>query len=146
VDCPGHRARMTDPEEDQDVLQFPAAARFVAQALTEWTAAGGVPSTKGSTDMTPTSGGDQGSHRESSAGDGRAGESADPEAESSRDHLERARRLVALELDLAETRRRLAEDSLRITEAQLELAERELAEVKAENERLRREIEEFRGG
>ena len=55
-----------------------------------------------------------------------------------RDQLERARRLVALELDLAETRRRLAEDNLKITEAQLELAEREIEELKAENERLRR--------
>ena len=69
----------------------------------------------------------------------------DAEAGVFRDHLERARRLVALELDLAETRRRLAEDNLKITEAQLELAEREIEELKAENERLRREIEEFRG-
>jgi hypothetical protein len=69
----------------------------------------------------------------------------DAEAGSFRDHLERARRLVALELDLAETRRRLAEDNLKITEAQLELAERELEEVKAENERLRQEIAELRG-
>jgi hypothetical protein len=68
----------------------------------------------------------------------------DPEADSFGDHLERARRLVALELDLAETRRRLAEDSLKITEAQLELAERELEEMRAENERLRREIAELR--
>lgn len=59
--------------------------------------------------------------------------------------LERARRLVALELDLAETRRRLAEDNLKITEAQLELAERQIAELKAENERLRGEIEGLRG-
>jgi hypothetical protein len=71
---------------------------------------------------------------------------ANPEVGSFHDHLEKARRLVALELDLAETRRRLAEDNLRITEAQLELAERELEELKAENERLRREIEVLRGG
>ena len=70
----------------------------------------------------------------------------DATARAFRDHLERARRLVALELDLAETRRQLAEDNLKITEAQLELAERELEEVKAENERLRREIEALRGG
>jgi hypothetical protein len=69
----------------------------------------------------------------------------DPEAESCRNHLDKARRLVALELDLAETRRRLAEQNLEITEAQLELAERELEEVKAENERLRREIAALRG-
>jgi hypothetical protein len=68
----------------------------------------------------------------------------DPEVRSFHDHLERARRLVALELDLAETRRQLAEDNLRITEAQLELAERELEELKAENDRLRREIEALR--
>jgi hypothetical protein len=76
----------------------------------------------------------------------RAARDDDPAAESSHDPLERARRLVALELDLAETRRRLAEDALKITEAQLELAERELEELKAENERLRREIEELRSG
>ena len=96
-----------------------------------------------------------------SIGDGREGEDEirpesepdpttnlcdDAEAVSFRDHLEKARRLVALELDLAETRRRLAEDNLKITEAQLELAEQELEELKAENERLRREIETLRGG
>jgi hypothetical protein len=70
---------------------------------------------------------------------------ADPEARSFHDHLAMARRLVALELDLAETRRRLAEDNLGITEAQLELAERELEELKAENQRLRRELEALRG-
>ncbi len=69
----------------------------------------------------------------------------DAEAESFRDQLEKARRLVALELDLAETRRRLAEQNLEISEARLELAERELAEINAENERLRREIEALRG-
>jgi hypothetical protein len=70
----------------------------------------------------------------------------DAEAESFRAGLERARRLVALELDLAETRRRVAEDSFKITEAQLALAERELEDLKAENERLRREIADLRGG
>jgi hypothetical protein len=66
--------------------------------------------------------------------------------EGFRDHLVKARWLVALELELAETRRRLAEDNLKLTEAQLALAERELEEVKAENERLRREIEGLRRG
>ena len=94
------------------------------------------------------------------AGDRRAGEEElrpGPERDSSAipddiesasfpDYLEKARRLVALELDLAETRRGLAEDNLRITEAQLELAEEEIARLKAENERLRREIEDLRGG
>ena len=97
--------------------------------------------------MAPTPGASQEGDTESPALEGRADESRqDPEAESFRDHLEKARRLVALELDLAETRRRLAEDNLKITEAQLELAERELEELKAENERLRREIEALRGG
>jgi hypothetical protein len=94
-------------------------------------AADGFRLTNGSTDMAPTPG---------------PSEAKDPEDDSSRDPLERARRLVALELDLAETRRRLAEDALKITEAQLELAERELEELRAENEHLRREIEELRSG
>ncbi len=69
----------------------------------------------------------------------------EPEAiEGFPDQLERARRLVALELDLAETCRRVAEDNLRISEAQLELAERQIEELKAENERLRREIADLR--
>ena len=67
------------------------------------------------------------------------------EAEGFGDHLEKARRLMSLELDLAETRRRVAEDNLKITEAQLALTEREVEELKAENERLRREIEALRG-
>jgi chemotaxis protein histidine kinase CheA len=67
------------------------------------------------------------------------------EAESFRANIEKARRLVALELDLAETRRQLAENNLTITEAQLALAEQEIDELKAENERLRREIEALRG-
>jgi hypothetical protein len=70
----------------------------------------------------------------------------DAGASAFRDHLEKARRLVALELDLAETRRRLAEDNLKITEAQLELAEREIEELKAENGRLRGEIADLRIG
>jgi hypothetical protein len=97
----------------------------------ERTSADGVRPTYGSTDMASNPGRSEGK---------------DPEAESFSDQLEQARRLVALELDLAETRRRLAEDNLRITEAQLELAERELEEIKAENERLRREIKALRGG
>jgi hypothetical protein len=70
----------------------------------------------------------------------------DAEAGAFRDLFEKARRLVALELDLAETRRQLAEDNLKITEAQLELAEREIEVLRAENEGLRREIETLRGG
>lgn len=73
-----------------------------------------------------------------------AGGAAD--AGAFREAFEKARRLVALELDLAETRRRTAEDNLRITEAQLELAESQIEDLKAENERLRREVEELRGG
>jgi hypothetical protein len=97
--------------------------------------------------MAPTQGASREGDAESPDLEGRADESRqDPETESFRDHLEKARRLVALELDLAETRRQLAEDNLKITEAQLELAERELEGLKAENERLRREIEALRGG
>ena len=65
-------------------------------------------------------------------------------AETMRVQIEKARRLIAAELDLAETRRRLAEQNLEITEAQLELAERQIEELKAENECLRREIEGLR--
>lgn len=70
----------------------------------------------------------------------------DPEAVVFREAIEKARRLVALELDLAETRRRLAEDDLRITEAQLELAEERIRHLEAENGRLRRDLEAARGG
>jgi hypothetical protein len=87
--------------------------------------------TWGSINMTPTAG---------------RGEREGHDVGSFPEDLERARRLVALELDLAETRRRLAEDNLKITEAQLELAEREIDELRAENERLRRELETLRGG
>jgi chromosome segregation ATPase len=97
--------------------------------------------------MAPTPGASQEGQVGPPAGEGRAGAShQDPEADSFRDHLEKARRLVALELDLAETRRRLAEDNLKITEAQLELAEREIEALKAENERLCREIQALRDG
>jgi Uma2 family endonuclease len=61
------------------------------------------------------------------------------EAESMRGQFEKARRLVAMELELAEMRRQLAENNLKITEAQLELADRQLEQIKAENERLRQE-------
>lgn len=82
---------------------------------------------------------------ETSRGEGPGDDpSADGESVSFDRMLERARRLVALELDLAETRRRLAEDNLKITEAQLELAERQIAELKAENDRLRGELEALR--
>jgi hypothetical protein len=70
-------------------------------------------------------------------------QSAD-EAELMRTHLEKARRIVALELELAELRRQLAENNLRITEAQLELAETQIEQLKVENERLRRENDELR--
>jgi Uma2 family endonuclease len=63
------------------------------------------------------------------------------EAESMRAQFEKARRLVAMELELAEMRRQLTETNLKITEAQLELAERQLQEIKAENEQLRQERE-----
>jgi Uma2 family endonuclease len=59
------------------------------------------------------------------------------EAESMRAQFEKARRLVAMELELAEMRRQLTETNLQLTEAQLELAERQLEQLKAENERLR---------
>ena len=65
----------------------------------------------------------------------------DAEDASFREQLEKARRLVALELELAETRRQVAESNLKITEVQLELAERQIEDLKAENERLRREVE-----
>jgi hypothetical protein len=110
--------------------------------------------------MAPSPRGSEEHPAESSAEDRRAGEDEirpesepdpstfrdDAEAGAFRDHLERARRLVALELDLAETRRRLAEDNLKITEAQLALAEREIEALRAENEGLRREIQALRGG
>jgi hypothetical protein len=70
----------------------------------------------------------------------------EPEAGVFQDQFEKARRLIALQLDVAEARRQLAEASLKITEAQLALAEKELEELKAENEQLRREIEALRGG
>jgi septal ring factor EnvC (AmiA/AmiB activator) len=53
--------------------------------------------------------------------------------------FEKARRLVAAELDLAQTRAQLFESNLKLTEAQLELAERQLDQLIAENERLRQE-------
>jgi hypothetical protein len=72
--------------------------------------------------------------------------SAEPgaETESMRTQIEKARRLVSMELDLADMRRQLAENNLAITEAQLELAERQIEQLKVENERLREENEELR--
>jgi len=55
--------------------------------------------------------------------------------------FEKARRLVAAELDLAETRGQLLESNLKITEAQLELAEHQLDQLIAENQRLRQDNE-----
>ena len=58
--------------------------------------------------------------------------------------IEKARRLVSIELDLAEMRLHLAEKNLEITEAQLALAEQQIDQLKAENERLREEIQGLR--
>jgi Uma2 family endonuclease len=66
------------------------------------------------------------------------------EVESMRVHIEKARRLVAAELDLAETRRQLVENNLKITEGQLELTQTQLDQVMAENQRLRQENEALR--
>ena len=66
------------------------------------------------------------------------------EGESGRIAMERARRLVAAELDIAETQRRLLESNLKITEAQLELAERQLDQLAAENQQLRQENQVLR--
>ncbi len=86
-------------------------------------------------------------HVDATTGEERSDEPGPDAGPASFDELlGRARRLVELELDLAETRRRIAEDNLKITEAQLELAERQIADLKAENDRLRREIEGLRGG
>jgi Uma2 family endonuclease len=63
------------------------------------------------------------------------------EAEAMRAQIEKARRLVAAELELADLRRQLAENNLKLTEAQLELAETQIEQVRAEKERLRREHE-----
>ena len=67
------------------------------------------------------------------------------ETESMRIQIEKARRLVSMELDLAEMRRQLAENNLEITEAQLDLAESQIEQLKAENDRLRKENEGLRG-
>jgi Uma2 family endonuclease len=66
------------------------------------------------------------------------------EAKTMQAQIEKARRLVAMELELAEMRRQLAENDLKLTEAQLELAETQLEELKAEIERLRQEKEALR--
>ncbi|MGP0066406.1 MAG: Uma2 family endonuclease [Isosphaeraceae bacterium] len=62
-------------------------------------------------------------------------------SESMRVQFEKARRLIAMELELAEMRRQLAENSLKLTEAQHEQAEAQLEQLAAENERLRQENE-----
>jgi hypothetical protein len=64
-----------------------------------------------------------------------------PEDESFQITFEKARRLVAAELDLAQTRAQLLESNLKITETQLELAERQLDQLSSENQRLRQENE-----
>jgi hypothetical protein len=58
--------------------------------------------------------------------------------------IDKARRLVAAELDIAHTRSQILESNLKITEAQLELAERQLDQLIAENERLRQENESLK--
>jgi chemotaxis protein histidine kinase CheA len=73
------------------------------------------------------------------AGDGQPINEQAAEAESMRVQFEKARRLVAMELELAEMRCQVAESSLKLTEAQLELAERQIEQLKAENERLQQE-------
>jgi hypothetical protein len=70
----------------------------------------------------------------------------DPETGEFRNQLEQARRVFAMERDLAEALRQLAEANVKITEAQLALAEKEVEDLKAENERLRQEIEALRAG
>jgi hypothetical protein len=64
-----------------------------------------------------------------------------PDDESFQNTFEKARRLVAAELDLAQARGQLLESNLKITEAQLELAERQVDELIAENQQLRQENE-----
>jgi hypothetical protein len=54
--------------------------------------------------------------------------------------IEKARRFVTAELELAEMRRQVAETNVALTEAQLQLAETQIEELKAENERLRQQI------
>ncbi len=66
------------------------------------------------------------------------------EDESFQITMEKARRLVAAELDLAQTRSQLLASNLKITEAQLELAERQLDQLIAENDRLRQENESLK--
>jgi hypothetical protein len=67
-----------------------------------------------------------------------------PEDESFQIAIEKARRLVAAELDIAHTRSQILDSNLKITEAQLELAERQLDQLVAENERLRQENESLK--
>jgi Uma2 family endonuclease len=58
-------------------------------------------------------------------------------AETMRVQIEKARRLIAAELDLAEMRRQVAESNVALTEAQLELAETQIEQLKSENDRFR---------
>jgi len=67
------------------------------------------------------------------------------EAESMRVQIEKARRLVAAELELADMRRLLTDSNLTITEAQLDLAELQIEQQKAEIQRLRDENAGLRG-
>jgi len=67
-----------------------------------------------------------------------------PEDESIQFAIEKARRLVAAELDIAHTRSHILDSNLKITEAQLELAERQLDQLIAENDRLRQENESLK--
>jgi hypothetical protein len=69
---------------------------------------------------------------------------ASAEDESFRFAMEKARRLIAIELDLAQMRAELLESNLTITEAQLELAERQLDQLVAENQHLRQENDALR--
>jgi hypothetical protein len=55
--------------------------------------------------------------------------------------IDKARRLVAAELEIAQMRSQILESNLKITEAQLELAERQLDQLIAENQRLQQENE-----
>jgi hypothetical protein len=66
------------------------------------------------------------------------------EDESFESTIEKARRLIAIELDLAQMRGQLLEGNLKITEAQLELAERQLDQLVAENQQLRQENDSLR--
>ena len=65
-------------------------------------------------------------------------------AEAMQAQFEKARRLAAAEVELADLRRQLVENNLKITEAQLDLTQEQLDQVLAENECLRQENEALR--